>query len=116
MVAGKDAPSFGEAKNSWLTGTAAWTFSSISEYILGIRPELEGLRVNPVIPASWNSFEVTRRYRGTTYRICVDNPSHAEHGIVFAEIDGKEIEISQDRTVILPVLQKTDAEVRIVMG
>jgi cellobiose phosphorylase len=69
MIAGRDAPTHGEAKNSWLTGTAAWNMVAISQWILGIRPEHDGLRVEPVIPGSWTSFQATRRFRGTTYDI-----------------------------------------------
>jgi len=69
MIAGRDAPTPGEAKNSWLTGTAAWNMVAISQWILGIRPEHDGLRVEPVIPASWTGFRATRRFRGTTYDI-----------------------------------------------
>ena len=73
MVAGKDAPTFGEAKNSWLTGTAAWTFFNISQYILGIQPTLDGLKVDPCIPHTLSGFTVTRRFRGAVYHITVDN-------------------------------------------
>jgi cellobiose phosphorylase len=69
MIAGRDAPTHGEAKNSWLTGTAAWNMVAISQWILGIRPEHEGLRVEPVIPDSWAGFRATRRFRGTTYEV-----------------------------------------------
>jgi cellobiose phosphorylase len=69
MIAGRDAPTHGEAKNSWLTGTAAWNLVAISQWILGIRPEHHGLRVAPVIPGSWAGFRATRRFRGTTYEI-----------------------------------------------
>ena len=69
MIAGRDAPTHGEAKNSWLTGTAAWNMVAISQWILGIRPEHDGLRVEPVIPAAWAGFRATRRFRGTTYDI-----------------------------------------------
>ena len=69
MIAGRDAPTHGEAKNSWLTGTAAWNLVAITQWILGIRPEHEGLRVEPVIPATWPGFRATRRFRGTTYDI-----------------------------------------------
>jgi len=75
MIAGRDAPTFGEAKNSWLTGTAAWNLVAISQWILGIRPEHDGLRVEPVIPASWAGFRATRRFRGTTYEIEVERRS-----------------------------------------
>ncbi|MDW8279071.1 MAG: glycosyl transferase, partial [Anaerolineales bacterium] len=71
MIAGKDAPTHGEAKNSWLTGTAAWNYTAISQYILGIRPELEGLRIAPVIPADWSGFEAVRLFRGARYEISV---------------------------------------------
>ena len=71
MIAGRDAPTHGEAKNSWLTGTAAWNFVAITQWILGIRPELGGLRVTPVLPASWPGYTATRRFRGATYSITV---------------------------------------------
>ena len=69
MIAGRDAPTHGEAKNSWLTGTAAWNMVAISQWILGIRPEHDGLRVRPVLPGSWSGYTATRRFRGTTYDI-----------------------------------------------
>src|SRR5690606_1397139 len=65
-IAGRDAPRFGEAKNSWLTGTAAWNFVAISQWILGIRPEYDGLRVDPCIPSWLEGFTVERRFRGAT--------------------------------------------------
>ena len=69
MIAGRDAATHGEAKNSWLTGTAAWNLVAISQWILGIRPEHGGLRFDPVIPASWPGFTASRRFRGATYRL-----------------------------------------------
>ena len=72
MIAGKDAPSFGEAKNSWLTGTAAWNYYAIVQWILGIRTTLDGLEIAPVIPKSWPGFEATRIYRGVLYRISIE--------------------------------------------
>jgi cellobiose phosphorylase len=72
MIAGRDAPTFGEAKNSWLTGTAAWNYVAITQWILGIRPTYDGLQVAPVIPAAWSGFTATRVFRGVTYRIEVN--------------------------------------------
>ena len=72
MIAGKDAPTHGEAKNSWLSGTAALNFTAISQWILGIRPTYEGLIIDPVIPSSWTGFQATRKFRGTTYNITVE--------------------------------------------
>ncbi len=71
MIAGKDAPTHGEAKNSWLTGTAAWNFYAITQYILGIRPTHRGLMISPVIPAKWTGFEVSRVFRGVRYHVTV---------------------------------------------
>jgi len=73
MVAGRDATREGEAKNSWLTGTAAWNYVAIAHHILGIRPEFDGLRVSPCIGAEIPDFTVTRRCRGAVYRIRVTN-------------------------------------------
>jgi cellobiose phosphorylase len=72
MIAGRDAPTYGEAKNSWLTGTAAWNYYAIIQWILGIRPSYEGLQIRPVVPKSWRGFKATRRFRGATYHITVE--------------------------------------------
>ncbi|MCO5185939.1 MAG: glycosyl transferase [Anaerolineae bacterium] len=71
MIAGKDAPTHGEAKNSWLTGTAAWNYSAITHWILGIRPNYDGLQIQPVIPAAWDGFTARREFRGAVYNISV---------------------------------------------
>ncbi|SOB98317.1 GH36-type glycosyl hydrolase domain-containing protein [Pseudobutyrivibrio ruminis] len=92
MVAGADARFHGEAKNSWLTGTAAWTFTNISQYILGIYPTLEGLSVNPCTPAAFGDFKITREYRGVIYNIEIKNPNQVQKGVASLTVDGKEIE------------------------
>ncbi len=92
MIAGRDAPTHGEAKNSWLTGTAAWNMVAISQWILGIRPEHAGLRVEPVIPESWPGFRATRRFRGTTYEIEVRRDGAAATAGVRLVVDGRAIE------------------------
>ncbi len=89
MIAGKDAAGFGEGKNSWLTGTAAWTFVDVSQYILGIRPTLDGLTVDPCIPHTLAGFTVTRRYRGAVYHIRVENPHGVQSGVAAVTADGK---------------------------
>ena len=90
MIAGKDAVKPGEAKNSWLTGTAAWNFVAISQWILGIKPEYNGLTLNPCIPPSWDGFCVKRHFRGSTYNIIIENPTHVSKGIKRLVVDGKE--------------------------
>lgn len=91
MIAGKDAKRFGEAKNSWLTGTAAWTFTNISQYILGIRPEFDGLCIDPCIPDDMDGFKVTRRFRNATYNITVDNTAHSQKGVKQLIVNGRKI-------------------------
>lgn len=91
MVAGKDARRHGEAKNSWLTGTASWNFVAISQSILGIKPEYDGLQVDPSIPKAWDGYTVTRVFRGDTYKITVKNPNHVSKGVVKMLVDGKEV-------------------------
>jgi cellobiose phosphorylase len=92
MIAGQDAPSFGEAKNSWLTGTAAWNFVAVTQWILGIRPELCGLRVDPVLPCTWPGFSCVRQWRGTTYRISVTKPVGVTGRVVNLVVDGQDLE------------------------
>ena len=73
MIAGKDAAIPGEAKNSWLTGTAAWSFYALSQYILGIKPDFDGLTLNPHLPKEISKVKVKRNFRGATYHITINN-------------------------------------------
>lgn len=88
MIAGKDAVNHGEAKNSWLTGTAAWTFYNVSRYILGIKPAFDGLEIDPCVPSDFKKFTVTRKFRGDTFVISVDNSSGVEKGVLQITCDG----------------------------
>lgn len=89
MIAGRDAPTHGEAKNSWLTGTAAWNYVAITQWILGIRPTYEGLKIAPVIPSAWEGFRAVRRFRGVRYEIQVRRRGTGNE--VWLEVDGKSI-------------------------
>ena len=88
MIAGREAPTHGEAKNSWLTGTAAWNLVAITQWILGIRAEFDGLRIDPVLPAGWPGFTATRRFRGATYEISVRNPARISGRVGELTVDG----------------------------
>ena len=114
MIAGKDAHFFGQAKNSWLTGTAAWTFVNVSQYILGVVPTLNGLSVDPCIPSEMGtSFTMTRKYREGVYNIKVENPNKVEKGVAKIVVDGKEY----TGTTVIPYEKgKTSYDVTIVMG
>ena len=112
MVAGKDARRFGEAKNSWLTGTASWNFVAISQYILGVKPEYDGLRIDPSIPKAWDGYTITREFRGDIYKITVKNPKHVSTGVAKLTVDGKEVEGN-----ILPLFgDKKLHEAEVILG
>ena len=91
MIAGKDAFKPGEAKNSWLTGTAAWNYYAVTQYILGIQPQYNGLKIDPCIPKKWDGFEINRKFRGAVYNIKIVNPGHISKGIKKLIVNGKEI-------------------------
>ncbi len=92
MVAGADAYTPGEAKNSWLTGTAAWTFVNISQHILGVYPTHRGLSIDPCVPSDFGDFTLTRKFREGTYNIKVLNPDNVEKGVKSLTVDGKTVE------------------------
>lgn len=112
MIAGKDAFKPGEAKNSWLSGTAAWNFYAIVNYILGVKPDYNGLIINPCIPEEWDGFSMRREFREVVYNIEVKNPNHVSKGIKDITVDGKKIEGN-----IVPILSKEKEHfVVVVMG
>jgi cellobiose phosphorylase len=90
MIAGRDAPTHGEAKNSWLTGTAAWNYVAATQWILGIRPTYAGLQIAPAIPSDWPGFEATRIFRGVIYHITVQRAGKGN--TVSLMVDGRPIE------------------------
>ena len=111
MIAGKDAPRHGEAKNSWLTGTAAWNFVAVSQYILGIKPEYNGLKIDPSIPHEWDGFTASRLFRGATYEITVKNPDHVSHGVKSVTVDGNAVDSN-----VVPVFENGTHKVEVVLG
>ena len=112
MIAGKDAYKPGEAKNSWLTGTAAWNYAAITQHILGIRPALQGMLIDPCIPTKWDGFKVSRKFRGYTLKIEVINPNHVSKGVAQITIDGNAIEGN-----LIPVLEKGKTyDVQVTLG
>lgn len=112
MIAGRDAKFHGEAKNSWLTGTAAWTFVNISQYILGVSPTHTGLSVNPCVPKGFGDFTLTRKFREGTYTIEVKNPNNVEKGVKTMTVDGNTVE----GHVIPYEKGKTEYHVVVTMG
>ncbi len=105
MIAGHDSPTPGQAKNSWLTGTASWSFVAMTQYILGIRPEYNGLRIDPSIPPGWKQFAVTRKFRDALYNIKVFNPNAVMHGVKRmlvngSEYDGNLVEVFEKDSVV----------------
>lgn len=92
MTAGKDAARPGEGKNSWLTGTAAWNWYAVTQFILGIRPDFDGLLIDPCIPTDCDGYRVQRRFRGATYDIHVRNPRHVSRGVTSLTLNGNPVE------------------------
>jgi cellobiose phosphorylase len=112
MIAGKEAAKPGEAKNSWLSGTASWNFYAITQYILGIKPMYNGLLVNPCIPSKWNGFKMSRKFRGATYNIEVLNPKNVSKGVEELIVNGNKIESN-----IIPILESNkEHAITVIMG
>ncbi|MCL1789054.1 MAG: glycosyl transferase [Oscillospiraceae bacterium] len=111
MIAGKDASRHGEAKNSWLTGTAAWNFAAVSQYILGVQPQYDGLKIDPSVPCEWDGFKLTRVFRNATYHITVKNPYHVSKGVVKMVVDG--VEKSGN---VIEAFKNGSHEVEVILG
>ena len=119
MIGGKDAgadigkqgDNFGQGKNSWLTGTAAWIMVAISQYILGIAADFDGLKIDPSIPHEWDGMKATRQFRGATYNITVKNPNHVCKGVKSMTVDGKAVDGN-----VIPVCGGGVHEVEVVLG
>ena len=110
MIAGRDAPTYGEAKNSWLTGTAAWNYVAITQRILGIRPTYTGLQIAPVIPRNWPGFRARRVFRGVTYHISVERAGKGN--TVSLIVDSQPIE---GDIVPLPPVGQTEVTVEAIL-
>ena len=112
MIAGKEAATPGQAKNSWLTGTAAWNYVAITQHILGIKPHYQGLQVDPCIPKQWTDYKVTREFRGAVYHIHITNPNQVSKGVKQVTINGAAIEGN-----VLPLLDAgQSADVQVILG
>lgn len=111
-ILGDEHPQFGLGRNSWLSGTASWTYQAATQYILGIRPSHQGLIVDPCIPTAWDGFKVTRQYRGATYEITVKNPEGVSKGVASVEIDG----IAQECLTLPLPAEGSYSKVTVLMG
>jgi cellobiose phosphorylase len=108
---GPENPHFGEGKYSWMTGSAAWFFRACTDWILGVRPTLEGLLIDPCIPKEWGEFSIKRNFRGATYDIHVTNKDKVNKGVKLVKIDGKPIE-----GTLLPIRKSGEYKVEVEMG
>ena len=111
MIAGRDAPTHGEAKNSWLTGTAAWNYYAITQWILGLRPTYDGLEIAPVIPKNWPGFQATRKFRGVVYDITVKRAG--DGNAVALTVDGVPV---PGNTVPPPADGRTEVSVEVTLS
>jgi cellobiose phosphorylase len=99
MVAGQESHNFGEAKNSWLTGTAAWTFVNASQYLIGVQPTLDGLCIAPCLPERYNGIKIKRKYRGAVYNIHVTRNGQKGMTVDGSTIEGNVIPVKPPGTV-----------------
>jgi cellobiose phosphorylase len=111
-ILGEEHPQFGLARNSWLTGTASWCYQAATQWILGIRPEHAGLRLDPCIPSAWSGFSARRRFRGRIFHVTVHNPDGACSGVARVRIDGE----SASGTLVPHDLPGTDHTVEVWLG
>lgn len=112
MIAGQAHKDFGEGKNSWLTGSACWNFVAVSQHILGIRPDYDGLRVDPCVPKDWKEFSAKRHFRGVDYNIKIRNPKKVSKGVRFMIVDGEKLYSN-----LIPTIKgKKKINVEVVMG
>jgi cellobiose phosphorylase len=108
MTASQFSPTPGEGKNSWLTGTGAWSFVVASQSILGVKADFGGLRIDPCVPRRWKGFTVRRKFRGVSYTIVVKNPRGRSKGVSSLLVDGRRIEGN-----LVPLGADGKAEVRV---
>lgn len=111
FVMGRDHTAYGRARHPWLTGSGGWSYTAATKYILGIRPTYEGLEIDPSIPSDWNGFEVSRKWRGASYRIVVSNPDHVEHGVKSIIVNGV---IVKDIVPVQP--EGSENRIEVIMG
>jgi cellobiose phosphorylase len=91
FVVGASDPAHGTAHNPWLTGTASWAYVAATQWILGLRASLDGLLIDPCIPAGWEDFRATRVFRGATYEVTVKNPRRLCRGVRRLRVDGRDV-------------------------
>lgn len=116
---GPESPRFGQARNPWLTGTASWSYVGVTQYILGVRPELSGLRIDSFLPEGWDAYQVTRRFRGMNVTINEINADGLATGFRCTTIDEVDVGSADDtkRGVLVPVEALTDGAVlTVTMG
>ncbi|HTH13729.1 MAG TPA: glycosyl hydrolase family 65 protein, partial [Spirochaetia bacterium] len=110
-ILGDEHPQFGLARNTWLSGTSSWTYVAATQHILGLRPEVDGLRIDPCLPSDWPGFTAVRKFRGATYRVEVTKPLGICRGVKSVTVDGTVLGAN-----LVPVLAAGTHEVRVVMG
>jgi cellobiose phosphorylase len=110
-ILGDEHPQFGLGRNSWLSGTASWCYQAGTQWILGIRAEYEGLRIDPCIPSKWDGFKATRLYRGTRHNITVKNPQHVCKGVAKITVNGSQVTGSLIRADAYAGLHEVNVEV-----
>ncbi len=109
---GQVSVNYGRGSWTWYTGSAAWLCRVGTNWILGVRPVPEGLLIDPCIPKAWGGFEMTRKFRGATYKIIVSDPDHLSHGVKEIKLDGKKM----NGNIVAPLKDGKIHLVEVVLG
>ena len=110
FVVGRDHTAFGRARHPFMTGSSGWAYYAATQYLLGIRPDFDGMVIDPCVPADWKEYSVVRKWRGATYKIRVTNPDGVEKGVRSITVNGKAVDK-------LPILESgSECCAEVVMG
>ena len=110
FVVGRDHTAFGRARHPFMTGSSGWAYYAATQYLLGVKPDFDGLVIDPCIPADWKEYTVLRRWRGAEYRIHVTNPKGVEKGVASITVKGRQV----DKVSVMPMGSVN--EVAVIMG
>lgn len=111
FIMGEKHSRHGQARHPWLTGSASWFYVAVSQWILGVRTTFSGLKIDPCIPKEWETFSITRKWRGATYEINVTNPDHVNKGVKGITLNGVE---HQGKLPVMPAGSMNQVDV--IMG
>ena len=108
----KHNPRYGSSRLPWLSGTASWAYYTAAQFILGVQPDYNGLKIEPCIPSNWDQIKINRKFRGKNFNIIIKNDNKVQKGIKEIEVNGEKISDN-----VIPFDKMKDSnEVLVLMG